>query len=119
MRARRTFWALLVLWTISAVDLSFTLMEANRSHFVEVNPIAAMVVSSPLGVVLFKVCLVAMGSGILLRLSRNAFAEWASWLTAGANVIVLLNWVAYYGHLIGARNDPATNVAPIVVWFLR
>lgn len=96
---------LAAVWVLSLFDLGFTLLESNRGHFVEMNPIAAKLLDEPVAaIVAYKVGLVGVGTIILLALRRHFIAELGCWFLFAANIYVAVRWYVYYG--VTLTGDP-------------
>lgn len=105
-RPRRVLLTLGAVWAISVFDLGFTLAEWGTSGFVELNPIAAGLLSGPPhAVAAFKFGLLGVGTLILLALRRYAVAELGCWFLLAVKVYVAVRWYAYFACLLqGSRN---------------
>lgn len=105
---------LLAIWVLNFFDLESTLIESQRYMFVELNPFASLLIRLPVhALVLYKVALVALGSGLLIACRRHRAAELACWFLLLTYLLVICRWSAYYSHLLDTFNDPATNICPI------
>lgn len=110
-RSRRVLWLLVATAVLNFFDLGSTLIESQRFHFEELNPVASAILHLPAIVLIgYKMGLVLLGSYILYALRHHSIAEWASWLALSIYVGVTLRWGVYYTHLLESMNDPATNV---------
>ncbi len=97
-RPRRVGLTLAAVWVLSLFDLGFTLLESDRGHFVEMNPIAAKLLDGPAAAVIaYKVGLVGVGTIILVALRRHSVAELGCWFLFAANTYVAVRWYVYYG----------------------
>lgn len=105
-RPRRVLLTLGAVWAISVFDLGFTLAEWGTSGFVELNPIAAGLLSGPSHVVAaFKFGLLGVGTLILLAIRRYAVAELGCWFLVAVKVYVAARWYAYFTCVLeGGRN---------------
>jgi hypothetical protein len=89
-----------ILWMLSLADLFFTLWAHRFTSFYEANPIArAMLSAGAIGaLILFKLSLTLIGSGIFWRARRHARAELALWAIVGVYVLLMFQWSDYtYG----------------------
>lgn len=101
-RPRRVFLLLIGVWVLSVFDLWFTLQEAQSHYFIEMNPIAARLLSSPAhALVAYKLVLLMIGTLILTFLRRHAVAELACWFLLSSCFYVAVRWYAYYEGLWG------------------
>lgn len=111
VRPRRVLLVLAAMWVLNLFDLGFTLVEAGRSHFHELNPVAARFLTQPSYVLAaYKAVLVGIGSSILLALSRRRIAEVTAWFLLGVYILVAIRWSLYYKHLNDSPVDPATQL---------
>jgi hypothetical protein len=109
-RGRRVLLLLVVVWILSMCDLVFTLQESRASYFIEMNPVAALVLNGPpIGVVLYKFILLGLGSTILGALRVHRTAEAAAWFLIAASGYVMYRWVAYF--------DGVTKITPLACEF--
>lgn len=114
LRDRRVLLAVAAMWVFNFFDLNFTMIEAQRYDFVELNPVAKRVMRSPQALAAYKLGLVAFGSTILLALRRERLAEFSAWLLAGVYGWVLIRWNLYYAIMVDCANDPARNIDPLL-----
>ncbi len=104
---------LAAVWVIAVFDLGFTLFERETPEFVELNPVAARVLSgSAQGVMVYKFGLLALGTLILLPLRRHAVAELACWFLFVAQVYLAVRWYAYYDCLLHSYVNPLVCFNP-------
>jgi hypothetical protein len=99
-RHRRMGELLGILWLLSIADLFFTLWAHRFTAFYEANPIArAMLGAGTIGaLILFKLSLTMIGSGIFWRVRRHGRAEVALWAIVGVYVLLAFQWSDYtYG----------------------
>lgn len=96
-RVRRVVQALVVLWILSMADLYFTIWAHRYTPFHEANPVARVVLEagSVTGIVLLKLGLMAMGTGIFWFLRRHARAEIGLWVIVLAYVVLTFYWADY------------------------
>ncbi|RMF81927.1 MAG: hypothetical protein D6744_06580 [Planctomycetota bacterium] len=114
IRPRRVLLVLAALWVLNIFDLGFTLLEATRANFIELNPLVGEHVrTNPAFVVAYKITLVAVGSTILLVLRRQRVAELGCWFLFAIYALLLMHWSGYYAYLHDTLSDPATNVSPL------
>ncbi|MBU0641092.1 MAG: hypothetical protein KKB50_19710 [Planctomycetes bacterium] len=106
VRPRRILLALMAVWVLNLADLGFTVVESSGGHFVEMNPVAAKLLSGPLNtILLYKFGLLGIGTAILLLLRRHSVAELACWFLLAAYSYVGVRWYVYYGCLLtGSEN---------------
>lgn len=106
-RPRRVLLTLGAVWVLAVFDLGFTLMEAGTADFVELNPIAAGLLSGPPNMVMaFKFSLLTLGTFILLMVRRHFVAELGCWFLLATKTYVALRWLSYYSCLVGGYSDP-------------
>jgi hypothetical protein len=111
-RPRRVLLVLCAVWVLNAFDLGYTLLEATRSSFVEINPLAARLLSAPPYVlILYKAALVVASSLRLLSLRRHRVVELGCWFLLAAYVYVGARWIFYYEDLLGTLGDPTVRCA--------
>lgn len=112
VRPRRVLLLLAAIWVLNVFDLGFTLLEVSRQHFVEMNPVAARLIDAPPVVLIaYKLALVAVGSGLLLRFAWHSTTEWACWLLLVAYAYVGVRWSLYYADLLETAHDPTLHIA--------
>lgn len=93
--------ALTVVWVISIFDLGFTLAESGTKDFVELNPLAARLLSGPgNAVIVFKFTLLGISTIILLPLRRYRVTELACWLLVVAKLYLAVRWFTYFDCLV-------------------
>ncbi len=110
-RPRRVLLVLAAMWVLNLFDLGFTMIEAGRSHFHELNPVAARFLAKPSYVLAaYKAVLVGLGSAILLGLARRRIAELTAWLLLGVYILVAIRWSLYYKNLSHAPPDPTVQL---------
>lgn len=95
-RARRVVLLLVLLGIVNAFDLTFTLMAAKTSRFVELNPFAAALVKNTAGLVAFKALLVLFAATVFLRFRRHRLTEIACWGLCGIYATLAGRWWVYY-----------------------
>jgi len=119
IRPRRVLIALAAVWVINVFDLGFTILEAGRFTFVELNPVAAKLVHAPpYALAVYKFTLLSIGTVILLAYRRHRICELACWFVLAAYVALAFRWIAYYDHVVLTLNDPAVNICPMTGAFL-
>lgn len=105
-RPRRMLLALALIWILSFFDLGFTLAESVSGHFVEMNPVAAVLLDEPAYVLTaYKVSLLGLGTTILLSLRRHSVAELGCWFLLSTYFYVAVRWYTYYGCLSGGADN--------------
>lgn len=98
----------MIVWTLNVADLSYTMQEAEQRLFRELNPVAAHIIQGPaVGLILYKLSLVTIGSAILIQCRRHRIAELSCWFLLAVYGYVGLRWNIYYRELTVAMNDPA------------
>ena len=110
-RPRRILLLLGAVWVLNVFDLGYTVLEATRHSFVEMNPVAAPLLAAPTYVlVIYKAALVAASSALLLVLRRHRVVEVGCWFLLAVYSCVAGRWILYYNDLMETINDPAVNI---------
>lgn len=105
-RPRRILLTLASVWVISVFDLGYTLADQGTSEFVELNPIAAVLLNGPTHVITaFKFGLLGLSTAILLALRRHTIAELACWFLLAAKLYVAIRWLLYFDCLVKGRGN--------------
>ena len=96
-RARRVGQLIGVLWLLGLADLLFTLWAHFFTAFHELNPVANLMLQNNLvpTLILFKLVVTAIGTGIFWRLRNLARAEAALWAMVGVYVALAFRWSDY------------------------
>jgi hypothetical protein len=106
-RPRRVLLALTAVWVVAVFDFGFTLYEWGSADFIELNPVAAQILSGPpYAITIYKFGLLGIGTAILLLLRRHSVAELASWFLVAMKVYLAARWLDYYDVLLGQSGDP-------------
>ena len=114
-RPRRILLLLGAVWVLNVFDLGYTVLEATRHSFVEMNPVAAPLLAAPTYVlVIYKAALVAASSALLLVLRRHRVVEVGCWFLLAVYSCVAARWILYYNDLMETINDPAVNIPRLV-----
>ncbi len=87
--------AIFVLTLLGIFDLLCTHAANQSGGFLELNPIAAHLLQSPLALVTYKAVLTILGAGILLRLKVYRGAQVACWWLCVICTLVAARWVTY------------------------
>ncbi|MEW6249760.1 MAG: DUF5658 family protein [Planctomycetota bacterium] len=88
-------------------DLLFTLNEWGSTRFVELNPVAARVLSGAIQhIYTFKFGTVAFATVILLSVRRYRVAELGCWLLFAMMLYVGVRWYAYYECVLHGNDLP-------------
>ena len=96
-RAQRVFVLLVSLWILNACDLGFTLYAHLAGQLVELNPIAAVILSYGDGaLVIYKLSVLAAGSSMLWWTRRFPLTEAGMWCLLAINVAVIIRWHRFY-----------------------
>jgi hypothetical protein len=110
-RPRRILLLLGAVWVLNVFDLGYTLLEATRGSFVEMNPVAAPLLAAPTyALVVYKAALVITSSAILLVLRRHRVVEVGCWFLLAVYVYVATRWILYYQDLLSGVDDPTVTV---------
>jgi hypothetical protein len=105
-RPGRVLLMLACVWLVGILDLFFTVYESEFHHFTELNPLAAHLVDGRLAfLVLYKLGLTGLGSGLLLALRRQHSAEIACRLLTAAYVLLAIRWFVYFQGLYSTRDN--------------
>jgi hypothetical protein len=99
-RGQRVVWVLLGLWILNGLDLAVSLLAQEQGVLnaaSECNPIAARVLSlGPLGLVSYKLLLVAGGTVPLLLQRKRLLAEIASTAALLVYAFVVVQWTVCF-----------------------
>ena len=95
-RARRVVLLLGLLGLVNAFDLTFTVMAAQTSHFVELNPFADGLIKNTAALVAFKALLVLFAATVLLLFRRHRLTEIACWGLCALYAALAGRWWVYY-----------------------
>ncbi len=110
-RSRRVLLALTAIWVVAVFDLGFTLSESATPEFVELNPVAAPLLSGPNHhVMFFKFGLLGGASIILLSLRRHLVAELGTWFLMATMIYVGVRWYLYYDGLLTGNVNPFIEI---------
>ena len=110
-RPRRILLLLGAVWVLNVFDLGYTLLEATRGSFVEMNPVAAPLLAAPTYVlVIYKAALVTASSAVLLLLRRHRVVEVGCWFLLAVYLYVAARWILYYSDLLASLDDPTVNI---------
>lgn len=106
-RPRRVLLTLAAVWVVAVFDLGYTLAEWGTVDFVEMNPVAAKVLSQSVRMVfVFKFGLLGAGTLILLLLRRHAVAELGCWFLFATMLYVAVRWYSYFDCLLHDYVNP-------------
>ena len=96
-RSRRVAHLIVVLWLLGMADLFFTLWAHFFTSFHELNPFANMMLRNNLisSLILFKLVVTAIGTGIFWRLRHLGRAEAALWMLVFVYVALAMRWSTY------------------------
>jgi hypothetical protein len=110
-RPRRILLLLSAVWVLNIFDLGYTLLEADRGSLIEMNPVAAPLLTAPsYALVIYKAALVLGSSAILLMLCHHRVVEVGCWLLLASYLYVAGRWIFYYEDLADHVTDPAVNI---------
>ena len=87
--------SLTLIGVLSALDLTNTLLNVNAGRMVEVNPIAAGLVTSASAVTAFKVALTGLACGLLYKLRFHVAARKAAWFGCMLLTLLTARWVMF------------------------
>lgn len=80
---------------MSAFDLGWTLRAAGHDSFRELNPIGSDMLSTPVGMSMFKVSAILMSCLLLLALRRYRGAQTATWWMCLVCTLVTFRWLMF------------------------
>jgi hypothetical protein len=102
-RSRRVAELLIVLWTIGLTDLWLTLWAHRHTAFVELNPIAARMLSTDAtgALVAFKLTCMLVATLALWLARHTRRCELAAWGMAAIYFALLLRWSDYTAGALG------------------
>ena len=115
-RSHRVWCLVGGLWLINLFDLALTLLAHRAGMLSEVNPVAAFLLrQGPALVCLYKVVLVALGSGILIYYRRRLLAELTACTVLLVYSLVSVQWKWCYEmyeltHTGGTSNSDLARV---------
>ena len=109
-RVTRVIALVVAIVILNVLDLALTMHYMSTTGMPEANPLARSLVEiSPGLLIVVKLLLVAIGTGILILLARRASAEFGGWLCFLAMVALTIHWSGYVradlrGELFRASN---------------
>ncbi|MEM6315310.1 MAG: DUF5658 family protein, partial [Planctomycetota bacterium] len=82
---------------LAAADLHFTLWADTYTAFVELNPIAALMLETDAigSLITFKVLATVLGTGIFLWYRRDSRGEVAAWFGFAVYFALAVRWSSY------------------------
>ncbi|UCG32685.1 MAG: hypothetical protein JSU68_13590 [Phycisphaerales bacterium] len=96
---------LVALWLTNVFDAGMTLLAHAQGVLHEVNPVGVWLLSQgPHAVVVFKMIMLLIATGLLWYMRRHPLAELAAWVELATSILVCLRWRAYYEVYIGISN---------------
>lgn len=109
-RPQRVLLILCVVWVFSGFDLAYTQSNLMRGNFIELNPLAAMIVQNAVGgLTTYKFTMLTLGSAILYWLRTNWKAEAGTWVVLGVHGALMIWWACYHDAVAICVNDPTVN----------
>lgn len=87
--------SLLIVGCLSVVDLAWTILAAQTGMMREINPLGNGLIHDPLLLVLFKVAMVSLATGLIYRLYRQPLAQAASWWSCLVLTLVTARWLTF------------------------
>ena len=81
-----------LLAVLAIYDLVATLFFLQSGAVIEVNPLVAGIIESPISTTLFKVTLTGGAIALLLAMRRHRPAQLAAWWACVINTVLLLRW---------------------------
>ncbi len=110
-RPRRVLFTLSAIWIIAGFDLLFTMSEWGKPGFVELNPVAARVLTGATQhIYAFKFGTLALGTAILIGVRQHRVAELGCWLLLALMVVLALRWNLYDESIL--RGDANVILGP-------
>ncbi|MGD8454104.1 MAG: DUF5658 family protein [Phycisphaerae bacterium] len=106
-RSFRLVLILSIVCVLHAFDLALTRTQIEAGCFIEANRLAAMLMDSPAGLMLYKAGLLGAGVLILLAVRRHWQAEFGAWLLLVMAVGVMFWWAYYLHYRAVCLADPA------------
>ncbi|MCA9176137.1 MAG: hypothetical protein KDB14_16740 [Planctomycetales bacterium] len=92
---RVTTISIVLFVTMSALDLTWTLMASQANQMQELNPIANLFIDSPAALVVFKLTATLISGGILLSLREHARAQRVAWWACLLCTMLTMRWVVF------------------------
>ncbi len=102
-RQRRIAELLVVLWIIGLGDLWLTLWAHHNTAFLELNPLAGLMLArnATTSLVVFKIVCMAIATIALWQARRTKRCELATWAMTGIYFLLLLRWSEYTAGVLG------------------
>ncbi len=102
-RQRRIAELLIVLWVIGLGDLWLTLWAHRTTAFLELNPIANLMLArdATTSLVLFKIACMGIATFTLWLTRTTKRCECATWAMTGVYFLLLLRWSDYTAGVLG------------------
>jgi hypothetical protein len=96
-RPARMLLLISALWLVNLFDVNLTILAHRQGLLEEANPLALRVLSlGPEALVIYKIVLVAIGTGMLWLVRRHRLAEVTAWGMLAAYVFVAIHWGECY-----------------------
>jgi hypothetical protein len=96
-RPARVLLLIGALWLVNLFDVNLTILAHQQGLLEEANPLALRVLSlGPAALVIYKIGLVAIGTGMLWLVRRHRLAEVAAWGMLATYVFVAIHWGECY-----------------------
>ena len=96
-RPARVLLLIGALWLVNLFDVNLTILAHRQGLLHEVNPLALRVLSlGPVALLVYKIVLVAIGTGTLWLVRRQWLAEVAAWGMLATYVFVAIHWGECY-----------------------
>ncbi|MDY0167729.1 MAG: DUF5658 family protein [Thermoguttaceae bacterium] len=74
--------------------------HSSTDGFLELNPLAAGLLASPIAVAAFKITMIAAAACVFLALRRYRFAQIGAWWACAVYTVLTLRWAAVNSILI-------------------
>ncbi len=94
-RTRRIILLLLFIWMVNLFDLALTLVASQSGEFVEMNPLADMLLHSPAALSAFKLSALVLSTVVFMVFRRHWLSEAGCWILWCVYTGVALVWAEY------------------------
>lgn len=88
-------WCIIMLVVLGLFDLGCTILAAQTSVFVELNPLGGSISKNPIALSALKLGSLLLGCGLLFFLRKYRGAQFASWWLSLVCVVVTFRWAAF------------------------
>lgn len=87
--------SLLIVGSLSLIDLTWTILASQAGSMRELNPIGNELIANPLALIAFKIGVVGMAIAILYRLHQHPVAQVASWWCCLVLTLLTARWLTF------------------------